>query len=190
MSSLCITTLSEGVPLVCNDLIAKIGLGKDLILVNYNDFDLATTLATVEADDTNKNEEGLTAIHLKAGAIQHTFEGTDYSVVPTITPEEREDGKMAYGHSVLFTAYSKTSKTRKTIESLGGSNVIAIAVDRSTGLFELFGATQGLKMSGAERTYVGSEKSNFYDVTIGTPEKGIIKEDNMGHLAVNIIVAT
>ena len=187
--SLCITTLGGGVPLVCNDLIASIGVGKDLILVNYDDFNLALSLATVEADNTNNNEEGLTAIQLKTSAIQHTFEGTDYSVVPTITPEKREDGKMAYTHSILFTAYSKTAKTRNIIESLGQAKVVAIAVDRSTGLFELFGATQGLKMSGAERSYIGSEKSNFYDVTLTTPELGIIKEDNMGHLAVSIVVA-
>ena len=186
----CIYTLAAGVPLVCADINAQVGVGKDLILVNYNDFDLATTLATVEADNTNNNEEGLTNINLKVGATQHVFEGTDYSVVPTIAPEVKEDGAVWFSHSILFTAYSKTAKTRKIIESLGGAKVVAIAVDRSTGLYELFGADQGLTMTGAERAYIGSQKSNFYDVTLTTPEIGIMKESSIGHLAVNIITAT
>ena len=186
----CIYTLAAGVPLVCADINAQVGVGKDLILVNYNDFDLATTLATVEADNTNNNEEGLTNINLKVGATQHVFEGTDYSVVPTIAPEIKEDGAVWFSHSILFTAYSKTAKTRKIIESLGGAKVVAIAVDRSTGLYELFGADQGLTMTGAERAYIGSQKSNFYDVTLTTPEIGIMKESSIGHLAVNIITAT
>jgi hypothetical protein len=45
-------------------------------------------------------------------------------------------------------------------------------------------------MSGAERAYIGSQKSNFYDVTLTTPEIGIVKESSMGLLAVNIITAT
>ena len=186
----CIYTLAAGVPLVCADINAQVGVGKDLILVNYNDFDLATTLATIEADNTNNNEEGLTNINLKVGATQHVFEGTDYSVVPTVAPEVKEDGAIWFSHSILFTAYSKTSKTRKIIESLGGAKVVAIAVDRSTGLYELFGADQGLTMTGAERAYIGSQKSNFYDVTLSTPEIGIMKESSIGHLAVNIITAT
>ena len=186
----CIYTLAAGVPLVCADINAQVGVDKDLILVNYNDFDLATTLATIEADNTNNNEEGLTNINLKVGATQHVFEGTDYSVVPTISPEVKEDGAVWFSHSILFTAYSKTAKTRKIIESLGGAKVIAIAVDRSTGLYELFGADQGLTMTGAERAYIGTQKSNFYDVTLTTPEIGVMKESSLGHLAVNIITAT
>ena len=185
----CIYTLAAGVPLVCADMNAQVGVGKDLILVNYDDFDLATTLATVELTDANNNEEGLTNINLLSGAVQHVFEGTDYSVVPTVAPEVKEDGTVWYAHSLLFTAYSKTAKTRKIIESLGGARVVAIAVDRSTGLYELFGADQGLTLSGAERAYVGSQKSNFYDVTLSTPEIGVVKENSMGHLAVNIVTA-
>jgi hypothetical protein len=185
----CIYTLAAGVPLVCADINAQVGVGKDLILVNYDKFDLATTLSVIESDNSNNNEEGLTNINLKAGAVQHVFEGTDFSVVPTVSPEVKEDGAVWFSHSILFTAYSKTAKTRKVIQSLGGAKVVAIAVDRSTGLFELFGADQGLTMSGAERAYVGSQKSNFYDVTLTTPEIGIVKESSMGHLAVNIITA-
>lgn len=186
---MCTYTLAAGVPLVCADLSAQIGVGKDLILVNYDKFDLATTLATIEADNTNGNEEGLTNINLLAGAVQHVFEGTDYSVVPSVTPEVKEDGAVWFSHSILFTAYSKTAKTRKVIESLGGAKVVAIAIDRSTGLFELFGASQGLTMTGAERAYTGSQKSNFYDVTIATPEIGVVKEPTMGLLAVNLVTA-
>lgn len=184
----CIYTLAAGVPLVCADINAQVGVKKDLILVNYDKFDLATTLGTIEADNTNNNEQGLTNINLLTGAVQHVFEGTDYSVVPTVTPEVKEDGTVWFSHSILFTAYSKTAKTRKVIESLGGAKVIAIAVDRSTGLYELFGADQGLTMSGAERAYTGSQKSNFYDVTLTTQEIGIMKESSMGLLAVNIVV--
>ncbi len=186
---MCTYTLNAGIPLVCAEQNAQIGVGKDLILVNYDEFDLATTLGTIEADDTNKNIDGLTNINLLLGAVQNVFEGTEYSVVPTVTPEVKEDGTVWFGHSLLFTAYSKTAKTRKVIESLGGSKFIAIVVDRSTGLYELFGADQGLTLSGAERAYVGSQKSNFYDVTIGTSELGIVKESSLGLLAVNIVTA-
>lgn len=186
---MCTYTLAAGVPLVCADLSAQIGVGKDLILVNYDKFNLAATLATIEADNTNGNEEGLTNINLLAGAVQHVFEGTDYSVLPSVTPEIKEDGAVWFSHSILFTAYSKTAKTRKVIESLGGAKVVAIAIDRSTGLYELFGASQGLTMTGAERAYTGSQKSNFYDVTIATPEIGVVKEPTMGLLAVNLITA-
>lgn len=113
----------------------------------------------------------------------------DYSVVPTVAPEVKEDGAVWFTHSILFTAYSKTSLTRNIIQSLGGAKVIAIAVDRSTGLYELFGADQGLTMSAVERPYTGSQKSNFYDVTISTPEIAVVREGNMGYLCNNIVVA-
>jgi hypothetical protein len=186
---MCTYTLAAGVPLVCAEQSAQVGLQKDLILVNYSDFDLATTLGTIEADNTNNNEGGLTNINLLVGAVQYTFEGTDYSVVPTIAPEVKEDGAVWFNHSILFTAYSKTAKTRAVIESLGGARVVAIAIDRSTGLYELFGADQGLKMTGAERAYVGSQKSNFYDVTLSTPEIGVVKEGSLPKLAVNLVTA-
>ncbi|GAH42981.1 unnamed protein product, partial [marine sediment metagenome] len=80
-------------------------------------------------------------------------------------------------------------KTRKIIESLGGARVVAICVDRSTGLYELFGADQGLKMNAFERAYTGSQTSNFYNVTIATPAIGVVKESTVGLLAVNIITA-
>ncbi len=179
-----------GISLTCADLTAQIGVEKDLILVNYDEFDKATTISVIESDNSNGNEGGLTNINLLAGATQLVFEGTDYSVVPSITPEVKEDGSVWYGHSLLFTAYSKTSLTRKAIESLGGAKVVAIAVDRSTGLYELFGADQGLSLTGAERPYTGSQKSNFYDVTISTPEIGVMKEGNMGYLCNNIVVAS
>ena len=185
----CIFAATAGVPLVCADLNASIGVKKDLILVNYAEFDRATSLGTVEADATNNNESGLTNINLLTGATQYVFEGTDYSVVPTVSPEIKEDGSVHYGHSVMFTAYGKTAAVRKAIESLGGARVIAIAVDRSTGLYELFGADQGLSLAGAERPYIGSQKSNFYDVTISTPEIGVMKESTLGLLAVNIVTA-
>lgn len=182
--------LIGGVPLVCAEQNDAIGSERDLILVNYDDFDYATTIGSIEVDNTNNNEEGLTSISLKAGATQYTFEGQDYSVVPTITPETKEDGTMWYAHSLLFTAYSKTSKTRNVIESLSGSKVIAIAKDRSTGLYELFGAEHGLYLSGLERPYTGSQKSNFYDVTISTRDLGVMKESKLPYLAVTIDVQT
>tara|TARA_R110000744_G_scaffold306960_2_gene415176 strand:+ start:506 stop:1072 length:567 start_codon:yes stop_codon:yes gene_type:complete len=185
----CNYTLAAGIALNCADMNAQVGVTKDLILVNYDEFDRATTVATIEADATNSNEGGLTNINLKVGAVQNVFEGTDFSVVPSVTPEIKEDGKVWYAHSILFTAYSKTAATRKIIESLGGAKVVAIAVDRSTGLYELFGADQGLTMSGAERAYTGTQKSNFYDVTLSTPEIGVIKEGSLGLLAVNIVTA-
>ena len=92
-------------------------------------------------------------------------------------------------HSIAFTVYSKTAKDRKTLERLANSRVVAIAVDRSTGLFELFGADQGLKLSGLERAYTGSQTSNFYTVTLATPDIAVIRESTTGLLATAINTA-
>ena len=191
MSTNCTNIILAGVEKDCKVFTHAIGADKDLILVNYDDFDLDATilLANRETTDANKNIEGLTAIKLKTGAIQYIFEGTEYSVVPSIKASLREDGDTWYDHSLAFMVYSKKAKDRKTLESLGGSKVIAITVDRSTGLYELFGMQQGLKVSGIERAYTGSANSNFYSVTLATPEIAVVKEDTMGELAVSIITA-
>lgn len=188
----CSQLITAGIERDCDAVNAAVGVDKDLILVNYEDFDRAATLlaANREADDTNNNEGGLTNIELKSGAVQYVFEGTDYSVVPNVTSEVKEDGDSWYLHSIAFTVYSKAAKDRKTLEDLGGSRVIAIAVDRSTGLYELFGADQGLKLSGLERAYTGSQNSNFYTVTISTPEIAVIRESTIGELALGINTAT
>jgi len=185
----CVNVITGGVVKDCATINAAIGVEKDLILVNYVDFDRALTLATREVDNTNGNQGGLSAIQLKTGAVQYTFEGTDYSVIPSVTPEVREDGDTWYAHSIAFTVYSKKAVDRKIIEDLGKSKVIAIAIDRSTGLYELFGADQGLKVSAIERAYTGAQNSNFYAVTISTPDIAVVKESSLGELAVTITTA-
>lgn len=185
----CDDAIVSGILLDCDSVNASVGVDKDLILVNYEDYDRALTLATREADDTNNNEGGLTAIELKAGAVQHIFEGTDYSVIPNVTAEVKEDGDSWYIHSIAFTVYSKKAADRKTLESLGRAKVIAIAIDRSTNLYELFGSDQGLKITGLERAYVGTQTSNFYTVTLATPDIAVIRESTIGELAVSINTA-
>jgi len=186
----CTDIILDGIERDCNAFKAAIGVDKDLILVNYDDFDRLATLASGnrELDDVMNNLDGLTSIILKTGAIQHVFEGTDYSVVPTITPEVKEDGDTWYIHQILFTVYSKLAKDRKTLEDLSGSRVIGIVKERSTGLFELFGIDQGLKVSAIERAYVGTQNSNFYQVTLLTPEIAVAKESTIGELALDISV--
>lgn len=187
----CTTIILSGIVKDCDTMNAPIGAEKDLILVNYEDFDLPGTLlvANREVGNTNNNIKGLTAIKLKTGAVQYIFEGTNYSVIPTVTTEVKEDGDAWYGHSIAFTVYSKLAKDRKTLESLGKSRVIGITKDRSTGLYELFGMEQGLKITGIERAYIGAQNSNFYTVTISTPDIGVVKESTLGELAVSIITA-
>ena len=187
----CTGLIVSGISLNCDDINAAVGVGKDLILVNYSDFDRALTLAAgnIEADDTNGNIEGLTTIFLKTGAVQYVFEGTDYSVQPNVASETKEDGNSWYIHSILFTSYNKDSSARNVIEDLGQSNVVAIAVDRSTGLYELFGADQGLKLSALERAYVGTQTSNFYQVTLATPDIAVVRESSVGLLSVGITTA-
>ena len=187
----CNELITSGIEKDCNNINAAIGVDKDLILVNYEHFDkLATILDTNrEVDDTNDNEGGITNIELKVGAIQHIFEGTDYSVVPTVTAEVKEDGNTWFLHSIAFTVYNKSAKARKTLEELASSRVIAIAVDRSSGLYELFGMDQGLKLSGVERAYVGAQTSNFYTVTLATPDIAVVRESTVGELAVNVNTA-
>lgn len=184
----CNEVIIKGIDKDCSSINAAVGVDKDLILVNYEDFNRQATFDANnrELDDDSNNINGLSTIVLKAGAVQHIFEGTDYSVVPNITSEIKEDGDSWYLHSIAFTVYSKKAKDRKTLENLGGSRVIAIAIDRSTGLYELFGADQGLKLSGLERAYVGAQNSNFYTVTIATPEIAVIRESTIGELAVSV----
>lgn len=188
----CARTISAGVPKDCAAINAATGVNKDLILVNFEEYDNVATLAdsNFEADDTNNNKDGLTAIHLKSGATQHTFEGTDYSVMPTVTSENRDDGDAWFLHSIAFTVYSKSSETRKVLRDLSNSKVIAIVIDRSTGLYELFGAEHGLKMSELSREYVGNQNSNFYPLTIATPDVAVVRESNLGYLSHQITVAT
>lgn len=184
----CTNIILRGIAKDCNTMNAAIGAEKDLILVNYDDFDLKGTLliANRETTDSNGNMDGLTSIKLKSGAVQYVFEGTDYSVIPNVTPEVKEDGDTWYIHSIGFTVYSKLAKDRKTLESLGKSKVIAITRDRSTGLYELFGMEQGLRVTGLERAYVGAQNSNFYTVTIATPDIGVVRESTLGELSVGV----
>jgi len=187
----CNELLTGGIEKDCATINAAVGSDKDLILVNYDDFDFAATnlVANIEADNSNNNEFGLTNIELKIGTVQYTFEGTDYSVVPNVTSEVKEDGDSWFLHTVALTIYNKSSTARKILEELAGSRVIAIAVDRSTGLYELFGMDQGLKLSSVERAYVGAQNSNFYTVTLATPDIAVIREGNLGMLSVGINTA-
>lgn len=188
----CIKLISSGIPKDCDNITAPIGSEKDLILVNYSDFDRVGTLedSNFENDDTNGNEGGITTIKLLSGAVEYTFEGTEYSVVPNVTSEIREDGDSWYIHSVAFMVYNKTAAARKAIADLANSKVVAIVVERSTGFYELFGAEQGLKITETTREYVGSQNSNFYSVTIGTPDIAVIRENNLGLLCTSAPVVT
>ncbi|AXQ66563.1 MAG: structural protein [Caudoviricetes sp.] len=178
--------ITNGITLDCGVFNELIGAGKDLVLINYKDFNLELTSAPSnrESNDLLGNLRGLTNIYLKPGALQYTFEGTDYSVIPTVTPEVREDGNLWYSHSINFTVYSKKSKDRDTLISLSRSLVIAVTKDRSTGLYELFGMYQGLRVSEISRNYTGAQNSNFYQVTISTPEIAVIKEPSLSELVI------
>jgi len=41
----------------------------------------------------------------------------------------------------------------------------------------------GLKVSNIERPYTGAQNSNFYQVTILTPELDVVKESGLGELS-------
>lgn len=180
----CITGILSGIAKDCSTVNAAIGVEKDLILVNYKDFDKKKTLEILNRETVGTNIKGLKNIFLKLGAKKNVFEGTEFSVNPSIIPEIKEDGSGTwYQHQILFTIYSKKATDRKTIEALAGSRVIAIAVDRSTGLYELFGMDLGLKVSTIERPYTGAQNSNFYQVTLLTPEIDIVKESGLAELA-------
>lgn len=188
----CASKITSGIVKDCKTINAPIGVDKDLILVNYDEYDRLKTLADanqITAEDA-ENEDGLTAIFLKKLATQYVFEGTDYSVIPNVTAEVRELGDAWYLHSIVFTVYNKTAKARKVIESLGNSRVIAICVDRSTGLYELFGSDQGLKITAVERAYTGAQNSNFYTVTIATPDIAVVRESTVGMLALSVVTDT
>lgn len=187
-----IELITAGLEKDCASIRGSVGAHRDLILVNYEHFNRqATLLATnIEGDSDNSNEDGLTNIELLNGATQHTFEGTDYSVVPSHATELREDGNPWFTHSIQFIAYSKSSVARKVLEDLGGSRVIAITRDKSTGLFELFGLEQGLKISALERTYIGTQTSNSYMVTLSTPDIAGVKEWALPKLATAVVTAS
>lgn len=181
-------SILSGIAKDCNNISASIGAEKDLILVNYLDFDKVATFSPFnrQLNDDFGNKGGITDIILKAGAKTYVFEGTDYSVIPSISTEVKEDGNTWFSHSIAFTAYNKTMEARATLLSLGKARVIAITRDRSTGLFELFGAEQGLKMSGLDRAYTGAQSSNFYSITIATPELAVIREKSIGELSLKL----
>ena len=183
----CTSLALADIDYVCADITAPVGSDRNLKITPYSNFNRIKTMATAnrETDNTNNNEEGLTDIFVLDVAEIFTFTGTDYSVVPTVSSEVKEDGTSWFMHSLLFTAYSKTAKTRKIIEALGGERVIAIAIERSTGLFEIFGTDQGLTLNSLERAYVGAQTSNFYQVTIASPDIAVIRESSTGELAVN-----
>lgn len=185
----CNTLLTDGIPIDCDSVKGQVGVGKDLTIVEFDSFDQVLTLdpSNFEADDTNGNEGGLSKIILKTGATQLVFEGKDYSIKPSVSGETNDDNDTWYTHTIAFTAFNKTSAARKSLEALSGKRVIAITVDRSTGLYELFGAEQGLSISEVSREYTGSQNSNFYAVTLNTPEIAVIKEYNLGHLANEIL---
>ena len=183
----CTQLITSGISLNCEDINAPIGVEKDLILINWDNYDRDNTLAAanVEADDTNGNDGGLLNIFVYDNSLLYTFEGTDYSVQPTISSEVKEDGNTWFIHTLLFTAYNKESIARNVIEDLAWSKVVAVVIDRSTGLYELFGADQGLKITTVDRAYVGTQTSNFYQVTIATPDIAVVRESTLGLLAVN-----
>ena len=62
---LCDGLIAAGIARDCNTINAPVGVEKDLILVNYEDFDRLATLAVRELTDANNNIGGLTAIELK-----------------------------------------------------------------------------------------------------------------------------
>lgn len=186
----CTGLITAGILLNCDDINAAVGVDKDLILINYDNFNRTATLdaANIEATDTNGNIGGLTGIFVLDATLDsgyYVFEGTDYSVQPSVASEVKEDGNSWYLHTILFTSYNKESVARNVIEDLGQSKVVAVAVDRSTGLYEIFGADQGLKLSAVERAYVGTQTSNFYQVTLATPDIAVVRESTLGLLAVN-----
>jgi hypothetical protein len=178
----------NGITRDCNSENDAIGVDKDLILIDYKYLNLEATKSSLnrQSDNTFNNYKGLTDIKLKTGAVLNIFEGAGYSVIPSVTPEVREDGTLWYNHSITFTVFSKLSKDRETLMTLGRSKVLAVVKDLSTGLYEVFGLEQGLKVSGMERSYVGSANSNFYSVTIATPPMYVIKESTLGELVVNL----
>ncbi len=183
LETFCEGLINAGVGRDCIAVNAAVGVDKDLVLVNYDDFDKDLTLAGIQVEGVYPQ------IELKLGAVQYVFEGTDYSVIPNITSEVKDDGDSWFLHSVAFTVYSKAAADRAVLEDLAGARVIAIAIERSTGLYELFGADQGLKLSGLERAYTGSQSSNFYTVTIATPDIAVIRESSVGQLATAINTA-
>jgi hypothetical protein len=184
----CTNFIIDGINRDCELDNSQIGVDKDLILIDYKYFDLALTKLKInrESNNNNNNYKGLSNIVLKDGAVLNVFEGVDYSVIPSIIPQPREDGSMRYQHSINFTVYSKNSKDREILTNLSKVKVIAVAKDISTGLYELFGMEQGLRLSGIERSYVGSINSNYYSVTIATPDYYVVKESNIGELSVTI----
>lgn len=180
------STILNGIQRDCATINSRIGVDKDLILINYSDFDYDATMleSNREISNSNGNIKGLSDIKLKPTAVLNTFEGTDYSVVPSVSHSVLENGKFNYSHSISFTVYSKLSKDRKTLETLSNSKIIAVTRDKSTGLFELFGAQQGLRMSEVSRTYTGSQNSNFYTVAIATPDFYVLKESSLSEMSV------
>jgi len=109
----CVSVITNGIVKDCASINAAIGVDKDLILVNYVDFDKKKTLEVANRETAGTNIKGLKNIFLKLGAEQYVFEGTEFSVVPSIVPSVKEDGSGTwYAHQILFTIYNKRATAR------------------------------------------------------------------------------
>ena len=178
--------ITSGIAVDCDSLNDAIGVNKDLMLVNFTYLDREATLSSRETDNTNNNLGGLSKLVLKEGAKLYVYQGKDYSVIPNITSETKENGVTKYKHSIDFTIYSKKAYDKKILETLGKSRVLAIAKDKSTGLYEIFGIDRGLEVGNISRAYNGSQNSNFYTVSISTPDRAKLIESSLSETTIKL----
>jgi hypothetical protein len=186
---MCYTSLiTSGIGIDCDFSVGKaVGVEKDLILGNYEDFKRELTLSEErESDDTNNNKDGLRRVEFKDATVLHTFKGKQNSVVPGFSAQELEDGRIVYTHSLNFTVFNKTSEARHNLMNLSSARLVAITVDKSTGLFEIFGIDRGLKLNNISREYVGSQSSNYFQVSLTTPSQAVLKETRIPELTSEI----
>jgi len=113
-------------------------------------------------------------------STNYFFDAVEHSVIPNVTSEQNDLGQTVYKHSITFTIFDKSASARKIIESLGNGLVIATVEDNVSGLKTAFGLEQGLALESVERQYIGSQASNFYKVTLSTPDIVALKESHVG----------
>ncbi len=178
--------ITRGISLDCSSIYAPIGVEKDLIVANYSDLDKEATLNSRETDESNENLGGLTKIVFKEGSKIYLIKGRENSIAPKVSSEEREDGKKKYTHSLSFTVFSKRAYDKKSLEKFADSRVVAITIDKSTGLYELFGIDRGLEISSISREYTGSQNSNFYSISMSTPSRAKLKENSLTETSVKM----
>jgi len=137
-------------------------LKPELILINFEDY----KAATVAVDGTSKQ---ITDIALVSPAVGfHYVFPKNSSVLPTVEMRENERSYNAFQHSVDVVAFQIGQTYREDIAKMLNGLVVAIVI-RNSGVGEVYGAGNGLRMNAFSYAPGTQEGSGVMQFTLATP---------------------